>query len=59
MRKIPGNTEMAAVALRRNPRKRLTTPEDVAKSMLALSMPATDWLTGNTIYVDGGEAISG
>lgn len=59
LRKIPGNVDMAAVALRRNPRKRLTTPEDVAKSMLALATPATDWITGNTIYVDGGEAISG
>ena len=46
-------------ALLRNPSKRLTTPQDVARCILALSAPGTGWMTGNTIRVDGGEAISG
>ena len=59
LRKIPGSDAMVDVAVRRNPHRRLTTPDDVAKAMIALSMPATDWITGNTIYVDGGEDIAG
>jgi len=59
LRKIPGHEEMIQVAKRRNPHKRLTTPDDVASAMVALASPATHWITGNTIYVDGGEAISG
>ena len=43
----------------RNPHGRLTLPEDVADAMIALSTPATRWITGNTIYIDGGEIIGG
>jgi NAD(P)-dependent dehydrogenase (short-subunit alcohol dehydrogenase family) len=59
LRKIPGNDEMIAAATARNPHGRLTTPEDVAQAMLALSTPATRWINGNTILVDGGEDIAG
>ncbi|MGC4069310.1 MAG: SDR family oxidoreductase [Polyangiaceae bacterium] len=38
---------------------RLTTPEDVASALVALSHPATHWMTGNTIYIDGGEGHAG
>jgi enoyl-[acyl-carrier protein] reductase III len=57
--KIPGSADIIKSALARNPSKRLTTPEDVAQCLLALSGPGTRWLTGNTLRVDGGEAISG
>ena len=59
LRKIPGSEVMAERARLRNPHGRLTTPEDVARALVALSTPATAWMTGNTIYVDGGEMIAG
>jgi enoyl-[acyl-carrier-protein] reductase (NADH) len=59
LRKIPGNDEMIEVAKRKNPHGRLTTPEDVAAAMALLAQPASAWITGNVINVDGGEAISG
>ncbi len=59
VRKIPGNEVMIQVATKRNPHRRLTTPVDVANALVALAQPATYWLTGNVINVDGGEAISG
>lgn len=59
LRKIPGNEEMIVAASARNPYKRLTTPEDVANAMVALATPATSWINGNVIYVDGGEEIAG
>ena len=59
LRKIPGSDEMITSALQRNPSGRLTTPQDVADAMVALSTPMARWITGNTIYVDGGEIIGG
>ena len=59
LRKIPGNEEMIESAKARNPHGRLTTPEDVADALVALATPATRWITGNTIYVDGGEIVGG
>jgi hypothetical protein len=34
-------------------------PEDVARCITALCHPATYWMTGNTLHVDGGENIVG
>ncbi|MBE3575708.1 MAG: SDR family oxidoreductase [Firmicutes bacterium] len=59
LRKIPGHEEMVAEARRRNPHGRLTTPEDVAAAIVALSGAGTHWITGNVIGVDGGEDIVG
>jgi NAD(P)-dependent dehydrogenase (short-subunit alcohol dehydrogenase family) len=59
LRKIPGNTEMIERALGFHPGGRLTTPEDVARCIVELSRPGTDWLTGNVIRVDGGEDLVG
>jgi enoyl-[acyl-carrier protein] reductase III len=56
--RIPGAEEMREGAARRNPFGRLTTTEDVAKSIRALSEPGLMWITGNIIRVDGGEAIA-
>jgi NAD(P)-dependent dehydrogenase (short-subunit alcohol dehydrogenase family) len=55
--KIPGFEEMLEISRRRNPRGRLTMPEDVAGVLVALSGPECGWLTGNVIQVDGGEGI--
>jgi enoyl-[acyl-carrier protein] reductase III len=47
------------IAKKRNPHKRPTTPDDVARCIVALCHPATYWMTGNTLRVDGGESIVG
>lgn len=59
LRKIPGSDRMIESAKARNPHGRLTEVQDVADAMVALATPATRWITGNTIYVDGGEIIGG
>ncbi len=57
LRKIPGSDEMIALAQRKNPSGRLTTPQDVADAIGLLSHPKSHWLTGNVLCVDGGEFI--
>lgn len=59
LRKIPGHEVIAEQARRRNPSGRMTTPQDVARAIAALSRPGTEWITGNVIGVDGGEDIVG
>jgi enoyl-[acyl-carrier protein] reductase III len=59
LQKIPGHENLIEAALKKNPVGRLTTPEDVAKTIAVLSHPNTYWMTGNTINVDGGEMIVG
>ena len=59
LRKIPGNEEMLERAMKLNPGKRLTRPEDVAKFIALLGLSEDSWLTGNTIRIDGGEDITG
>jgi hypothetical protein len=39
----------------RNPHRRLMTPEDVARCIVAICHPATYWMTG----VDDGESMVG
>src|SRR5262249_48428445 len=57
--KIPNYEESSAKAAERNPHRRLTTVEDVARAIVVLSHPDTYWMTGNVIGVDGGEEIVG
>ena len=57
--KIPDSDRLFVEAVRRNPHKRLTTPDDVARAVVSLCKPGTDWITGNVINVDGGEEVSG
>ena len=57
--KIPESDRLFEGAEKRNPHHRLTTPQDVARAVVALCQPGTDWITGNVINVDGGEEISG
>jgi len=59
LRQIPGYEKILEVARQRNPSRRLTQPEDVARCIAVLCHPATYWLTGNTLHVDGGENIVG
>lgn len=57
LRKIPGYDNLLAGAGERNPSGRTTTPEDVAKAIVAFSDERTAWMTGNVIGIDGGEDI--
>jgi len=57
LRRIPGYQELYDVAVLRNPAGRPTRPEDVAEAIVALASPRLYWMTGNTIGVDGGEAV--
>jgi NAD(P)-dependent dehydrogenase (short-subunit alcohol dehydrogenase family) len=59
LRKIPGNDAIVESARQRNPSGRLTTPEDVAKCLVTLAQPGTDWLTGSILQVDGAEDVAG
>lgn len=57
--KIPNHDTMKQIALRKNPHRRLTQPQDVADAILVLSQPQAHWINGNVINVDGGEAAVG
>lgn len=57
LRLIPGSDQLIQETLRRNPNKRLTTPEDVANVVYLLSAPEASWITGTVIKVDGGESL--
>lgn len=59
LRKIPGNDKMIEIATERNPSGRLTTPQDVASAMTLMLHEEAQWITGNTLGVDGGEDIVG
>ena len=59
LRKIPGNDNMIEKILETNPRKRLTTPNDVAQAVAMIGISRDTWMTGNVIRVDGGEDIVG
>jgi len=59
LRKIPEAQTMIDITLKRNPTGRMTTPEDVARAILALSGDGTDFINGDIISVDGGEFITG
>jgi enoyl-[acyl-carrier-protein] reductase (NADH) len=59
LRKIPGNDQMIERCLAMHPAGRMTTPEDVASVLVALSCPQTVWLSGNVLGVDGAEDVIG
>jgi enoyl-[acyl-carrier protein] reductase III len=54
---IPGHEEMRDDALRRNPLKRLTRPEDVADVIYLLATDEAAWINGALIHADGGEHL--
>jgi len=45
--------------MKRNPTGRMTTPQDVANAIVALSSPEAGFINGDVISVDGGEYITG
>ncbi len=57
LRKIPGNEEMIRGTLARHPGRRLTTPQDVAQAIAALSAGDLGWISANVIGVDGAELL--
>jgi NAD(P)-dependent dehydrogenase (short-subunit alcohol dehydrogenase family) len=57
--KIPEHDAIIEASNRRNPSGRMTTPQDVANAIVALSGEGFDFVTGNVIGVDGGEYITG
>jgi len=57
--KIPEAQLMIDATMRRNPTGRMTTPQDVANAILALSGDGTEFINGDIISVDGGEFITG
>jgi len=59
LRKIPEAQTMIDITMKRNPTGRMTTPQDVANAILALSGPGTDFINGDVISVDGGEFVTG
>jgi NAD(P)-dependent dehydrogenase (short-subunit alcohol dehydrogenase family) len=59
LRKIPENQRMIDITMKRNPTGRMTTPQDVANAIAALSADGTEFINGDIISVDGGEFITG
>jgi NAD(P)-dependent dehydrogenase (short-subunit alcohol dehydrogenase family) len=57
LRKIPGSVGMIDVAIRKNPHKRLTTPNDVAAIISLLCQDGGEWISGSVIHADGGEDV--
>jgi len=57
--KIPEHDQIIETTVRRNPMGRMTTVQDVADAIVALSGDGFDFVTGNVIGVDGGEFITG
>ncbi len=55
---IPGSEEIKEHTKKRNPFKRLTTPEDVANVVSLLCQDEASWINGCVIPVDGGEHLS-
>lgn len=55
LRMIPGSDVLKEEALRRNPGGRLTTPEDIAATFVALMDSQVTWINGTIIKVDCGE----
>ena len=57
LRQIPGHEKLVEETLKRHPGGRLTIPEDVANTLVALSDPRLAWVSGSVIRVDGGEDV--
>jgi enoyl-[acyl-carrier protein] reductase I len=58
LRMIPRHEKLREYAIKRNPFKRLTTPEDVANVVYLLCKEESKWITGVTLPVNGGEHLS-
>ncbi|MEO0337970.1 MAG: SDR family oxidoreductase [Bacteroidota bacterium] len=58
LRMIPGSKTLLAHTKDRNPKQRLTKPDDVAKVIYLLCRPEANWINGAIIPVDGGESMA-
>lgn len=58
LEKIPAGMQLLDFAENHNPSGRVTEPEDIARAIIGLSLDDSNWVTGNTINVDGGEDIT-
>lgn len=58
LEKIPAGMQLLDFAQNHNPSGRVTEPADIAKAIIGLSLDDSNWVTGNTINVDGGEDIT-
>lgn len=54
--KIPGARNMLIAARMKNPFSRVTTPEDIGKAVVMMLHPGAEFMSGNTIGIDGGES---
>ncbi len=59
LRAIPGHDYILDEVQAHHPAGRLTTPEDVARVIVALASPEVTWISGAVIPVDGGETCVG
>lgn len=57
LRAIPGSEKYAAISLKKNPFKRLTTPEDIGNVVYLLCKDEAVWINGTIIKADGGESL--
>ena len=57
--RIPEHEHVIETTKKRNPSGRMTTPQDVADSIVRLSDDGLLWMTGNVIGIDGGEFVTG
>jgi len=57
-RQIPGHEKIREQAQKRNPFKRITTPQDVANVVYLLCRDESAWINGSIIIADGGEHIN-
>ncbi len=54
---IPNSEKIKEIAIKRNPFKRLTEPEDVANAVYLLCKDEAKWINGTIVKVDGGESL--
>lgn len=54
---IPQSDKLAEAAKKRNPFKRLTTPEDIGNAVYLICKEEANWINGTVLKVDGGESL--
>ena len=59
LRFIPNHEQLIEEASKRNPLGRMTQPEDIADAIYLLTLPESNWINGNIMFVDGGEHLMG
>ncbi|MFC3678380.1 SDR family NAD(P)-dependent oxidoreductase [Ferrovibrio xuzhouensis] len=51
---VNANPEAMKMAMSRTPQKRMGTPREVAELIVFLASPKASYITGETVYIDGG-----